>query len=135
MKPRSFLAWLVLANYLFLVGTGCVSRPEQDSFLVLIQTQSAESHHYESRRYMRSEGIEAFMAEALTTRYQNTPDNQNHLLLSVTPGVDSHSLPDHCQFQVPFFYEQKGNEPHYTMRPLLDIALAVYSPPDNYGLA
>lgn len=132
---RSFLVLLILANYLFLSGMGFVSRPEQDPFIVLIQHKAAESHHYESRQYMRTEGLEAFMAEALSTRYQDAPVTQNQVLLSVTIAVDAHALPDDLQFQALLPYQPKGNPHHYATMPEKDIALAIYSPPEIFGVA
>lgn len=132
---RSFLVLLVLANYLFLAGMGFVSRPEQDPFIVLIQHKAAESHHYESRQYLRTAGLEAFMAEALSTRYRDAPVTQKQLLLSVTIAVDAHALPDYLQFQSLPPYQPKGNPHHYAILPLKDIALAIYSPPEICGMA
>ncbi len=114
---------------------GFVSRPEQDPFIVLIQHKAAESQHYESRQYMRTAGLEAFIAEALSTRYRDAPDTQDQLLLSITIAVDAHALPDDLQFQILLPYQPKGNPHHYAMLPLKDIALAIYSPPEFCGMA
>lgn len=132
---RPFLVLLVLANYLLLAGMGFVSRPEQDPFIVLIQHKAAESHQYESRRYMRTDGLEAFMAEALSTRYQEASDTQNQLLFQVIIAVDAHALPDYLQFQSLPPFQPKGNPHHYAILPLKDIALAIYSPPEICGMA
>ena len=132
---RSFLVLLLLANYLLLAGMGFVSRPEQDLFIVLIQHKAAESHHYESRQYMRTAGLEAFMAEALNTQYRDAPDNRDQLILSVTMAVDAHALPDSLHFQALLPYQQKGTLSHYTGKPLHDIAQSIYSPPEFCGIA
>jgi len=114
---------------------GFVSRPEQDPFIVLIQHKAAESHHYESHQYMRTAGLEAFMAEALNTRYRDTPVTHDQLLLSVTMAVDAHALPDSLHFQALLLYQQKGTPAHYADTPLNAIALAIYSPPEICGMA
>lgn len=91
---RSLIALLVLANYIFLAGTGFISRPEQDSFMVLIQTKAAEGQHYESSRYLRTNALEAFMAEALATNYKKASDSHSPHILSLISGIDAHFLPE-----------------------------------------
>ncbi|WP_373512699.1 hypothetical protein [Persicitalea sp.] len=135
MNLRSFIVLLVLANYLFLAGSGYVSRPEQDSFMVLIQSKSAESHHYESRRYMRTDALESFIVEALATKYENATHAQDQLLFLIVTGVDAHPLPDIDQFQVASVFKKKNNRYHYTIMPIRNIALAIFSPPESSGLA
>lgn len=135
MNLRSIIALLVLANYLLLAGSGYVSRPEQDPFMVLMHSKSAESHRYESRQYLRTDALEAFMVEALSIRYKDTPDAQNQLLFSVTTGVNAHLLPDLVSFQAYPVFKKKDVPYHYATMPLKNIALAVFSPPENSGLA
>lgn len=94
MNLKSLIASLVLANYLFLAGIGCISRPEQDPFLLLIQTKADASHHYESSRYLRTSALEAFMAESLATNYEKASDGPSPHVISVIIGVDTHYLPD-----------------------------------------
>lgn len=73
---------------------GCISRPDQDPFLVLIQTKADASQHYESSRYLRTSALEAFMAEALATNYKKASDDPSPHVISVITGVDTHFLPD-----------------------------------------
>ncbi len=135
MNLRSVIALLVLANYLLLAVSGYVSRPEQDPFMVLMHSKSAESHRYESRQYMRTDALEAFMVEALSIRDKDTPDAQNQLLFSFTTEVNAHPLPDFVPFQVLPIFKKKDISHHYAIMPLKNIALAVYSPPESPGLA
>lgn len=92
MLPRSWTALLLLINYLLVVGTGCVSRPEERSGLLLIQT-SASDQSYQECRYMRMDGLENFLTEALATRYQNKSETPKHHLISVVSSIDAHCLP------------------------------------------
>ena len=94
MNLRSLIALLVLANYIFLAGMGCISRPEQDSFVVLMEAKSAESQHYESCRYLRTNALEVFMTESLVSNYKKASDNRSPHILSLISGVDAHSLPE-----------------------------------------
>lgn len=93
MLPRSWIAILLLVNYLLVVGAGCVTRPEDQHELVLVQT-SADGYRYQQCRYLRMDGLEAFLNEALANRYQNrnVPDQTRHHLLVVVSGVDAHCL-------------------------------------------
>lgn len=103
--------------------------------MVLMHSKSAESHRYESRRYMRSDALEAFMVEALSIRDKDSPDAQNQLLFSFTTAVNAHPLPDVVLFQVPPVFKKKDIPHHYEMMPLKNIALAVFYPPESSGLA
>lgn len=94
MNLKSLIALLVLANYMLLAGMGCISRPEQDPFLVLIQTEADASQHYESTRYLRTGALEAFMAEALNTNYKSATDKHSEHVLSVISSIDTHFLAD-----------------------------------------
>ncbi len=135
MNLKSVILLLMLANYLLLAGSGYVSRPEQDPFMVLMQSKSTESHRYESRQYMRTDALEAFLVEALTNRYNDSTGDQNQLLFSVVSGVDAHSLPALFQFEVPLIFKEKENRHHHTVTPSKSIALAVFSPPELAGRA
>ena len=91
MPVRSWIALLLLSNYLLVVGIGCMSRPEDQREFVMIQT-SQEGQYYQECRYLRMDGLEAFLTEALASRYQNPPETPKHHLVSVVIGVDAHDL-------------------------------------------
>lgn len=93
MSARSWIAVLLLTNYLMIVGIGCMNRPEDQHKLVLIRT-SNDGQHYQQCRYIRMDGLEAFLTEALASRYQNAPETPKHHLISVVYGVDAHYVPD-----------------------------------------
>lgn len=90
MLTRPWIAVLLLINYLLVVGAGCVNRPGDQHELILVQT-SADDYAFQQCRYLRMDGLEAFLNEALATRHQNT-DNARHHLLLVIGGVDTHYL-------------------------------------------
>lgn len=91
MFARSWIALLLLANYLLVVGLGCVSRPEDQHELISVQTH-VEGHTFQQCRYLRMDGLEAFLEEALTSQYQNDTDPSPHHLISVVNGIDAHCL-------------------------------------------
>lgn len=135
MNLRSVIALLVLANYMLLAVSGYVSRPEQDPFMVLMHSKSTENHRYESRQYLRTDALEAFMVEALSIRYKDTPDAHNQLHFSVTTGVNAHPLPDFVSLQESPVFKKKNIPHYYTVMPAKNIALAVFYPPENSDLA
>ncbi len=93
MLSRSWIAILLLTNYLMIVGMGCMTRPEDQHELVLVRT-SEDGQHYQQCRYLRMDGLEAFLNEALASRYQNAPETPKHHLISVVHGVEAHHLPN-----------------------------------------
>lgn len=92
MTIRSFVAFLLLINYLLVVGAGCVNRPEDQRELVLVQTID-DSQHYQQCRYLRLDGLETFLTDALANHYQNTTKTTPQHLFFVVNGVDAHHLP------------------------------------------
>lgn len=92
MLTRSVLALLLLVNYLLVVGLDCVSRPEDQPERLLVQTEVAGQTYHECR-YMRMDGLEAFLNEALASRYQTSSDAPLHHLISIVYAVDAHCLP------------------------------------------
>ncbi len=92
MPVRSFIALLLLVNYLLVVGAGCVSRPEDQNGLLLVQTHTADQS-YQECRYLRMDGLENFLTEALASRYKSTTETPKHHLVSVVSSVDAHCLP------------------------------------------
>lgn len=93
MLTRSWIALLLLTNYLLVVGLGGMNRPEDQSGWVLVQT-NVVGHSYQQCRYLRMDGLEDFLLEALASRYQNAPLTPTHHLISVINGIDAHCLPD-----------------------------------------
>ena len=91
MLARSWIALLLFANYLLVVGAGGMNRPEDQRELIVVQTR-AEGQLYQQCRYLRMDGLEAFLTEALVAHYQNAPDHAPHHLLSVISGIDAHYL-------------------------------------------
>lgn len=132
VNPKSLIALLVLANYVFLAGMGCISRPEQDKFLVLIQTRADASQHYESSRYLRTSALEAFMAESLAKNYKKASDNHNPHIISVITGIDAHFLP---KIAVASFagtvLEKNTVFREYESGDIRTIALAIDAPPER----
>lgn len=100
MLARSWIAVLLLVNYLLIAGTGCMNRPEDQHERVLVQT-SFSDQHVSTCRYLRMDGLEAFLNEALTTRYQQTTDAAPHRSISVVSGIDAHCLPVSIGYKPP----------------------------------
>jgi hypothetical protein len=91
MLLRSWFAIFLLANYLWVVGAGCVNRPNDQHELLMIQT-TQEGGHYQQCRYLRMDGLESFLTESLASRYQNAPQHPPKHLISVLNGIDSHDV-------------------------------------------
>lgn len=100
MLVRSLIAVLLLVNYLLIAGMGCMNRPEDQHERVLVQT-SFSDQHVSSCRYLRMDGLEAFLNEALTTRYQRTTNAVPHRSISVVSGIDTHHLPVSIGYEHP----------------------------------
>lgn len=92
MSIRQFIAFLLLINYLLVVGAGCVNRPEDQRERLLVQTFD-DNQHYQQCRYLRMDGLETFLADALASRYQNNTKTTPQHLFFVVNGVDAHHLP------------------------------------------
>ena len=84
---------LLLISYLMVVGMDCVNRPQDSVERVQILT-SKEGHHYQQCRYMRMDGLEAFVMESLASRCQSAPATPPHHLISVVHAVSVHTLTD-----------------------------------------
>jgi hypothetical protein len=130
MYLRSLIAFLILANYLWLAGTGCISRPEESSYMLKIQTSSTEHLRYEECRYLRMDGLEDFMLEAIASRYNDAQDNALHHVISVVSGIDAHFLPVSLTFDTARTFTPGVILPILSVARLRDIVLAVYSPPE-----
>jgi hypothetical protein len=77
-------------------------------------------------------GLEDFMEEALVARYQDAPDTHDHLIVTIINSVDAHFLPVHFQFPVTTYTNQEQTTVHhlYSAKPVKDVVLTIYSPPD-----
>lgn len=89
---RSLIAVLLLVGYLLVAGVGGMNRPEDQHERVLVQT-SANDQYVTQCRYLRMDGLESFLIEALATRYQQADDANTHQSISVVFGIDAHCLP------------------------------------------
>ena len=128
MLARSWIAILLLANYLLVAGLGCMNRPDDQHELVLIQTET--SGYYQECRYIRMDGLEDFINESLASRYQDAPAIPKHHLISVVCGVDAHCLP--ClvwPFSTPFHHAVATPLADYQIGHSSGIIRAVYPPP------
>ncbi|CAG5075033.1 hypothetical protein DYBT9623_05553 [Dyadobacter sp. CECT 9623] len=132
MTIKSFITLLFLANYLLLAGMGCISTPEDDSYIRLIKANLNQSQNFQEVSHQRMGGLEEFMAEALATRYKDSPDTHEHLPLSVINGIDAHFMPVYLQIQVTAhtYQEKSGTYQLYRAKSVKDVALVIYSPPD-----
>ena len=129
MLSRSWIAALLLVNYLLVVGMGGMSRPEDQHELLLVQT-NIDGQHYQQCRYLRMDGLEDFLHEALDSRYQNAPDAPPHHLISVVNGVDAH-CPPYLSWPLVAFAHQAVAAPaiSYHSTPSSGISRAAYPPP------
>ena len=128
MLIRSWTAMLLLINYLMVVGMGCISRPEDQHELLLVQT-NVDGHHYQECRYLRMDGLEAFLTEALASRYQHATDSPKHHLISVVSGVDAHCLTPVSSFLVSPMLHKPTLLVAYQSPVSVGVVRVVYSPP------
>ncbi|MEZ4903516.1 MAG: hypothetical protein R2822_18010 [Spirosomataceae bacterium] len=106
MLVRAWIAILLLTNYLLLAGMGCLTMPNDEHNPRLMVTINDEGQSYQACRYLRMDGLEAFMAESLASRYQQTPsDIPPHQILTIVHAIDRHYLPD--LVQLPLFSQLK----------------------------
>ncbi len=91
MTFRSFISLLLLANYLLVVGLGCVGRTDGQA-MVLIQTDEY-STDYQEKGYLRMDSLETFLTESLASRYADAPETEkhHHILCSIS-AIDAHCL-------------------------------------------
>ncbi len=108
---RSLLAVVLLASYLLVAGVGGMNRPEDQRERVLVQT-SQNDRYVTDCRYLRMDGLEAFLNEALATRYQQTDDTAPNRSISVVFGIDAHCLPN----VISFSFIPSGHSPRLTTR-------------------
>ncbi len=108
---RSLMAVVLLAGYLLVAGVGGMNRPEDQRERVLVQT-STNDQYVANCRYLRMDGLEAFLNEALATRYQQADDTAPHQSISVVFGIDAHCLPP----VISFLFIPSGQSPRLTTR-------------------
>ncbi|MDQ6477099.1 hypothetical protein [Dyadobacter sp. LHD-138] len=131
MFPRSLLAILILVNYLWLAATGYISRPEQNPYMLKIQTStSQQQERYEECRYLRMDGLEDFMAEALATRYQEASDGNELHTFSVVSGIDTHFFSEYLAFTIQVVFPEKTIRPILAVPAVIEMTPAVDSPPE-----
>ena len=129
MSFRSFIAVLLLLNYLLVVGVGCVNRPEDQRELVMVQTIEA-GQHYQQCRYLRMDGLEAFLADALANQYKEASDAAPQHLFFVVNGVDAHYLlPLEWTQGEPGTYRIKSPPVAYVATAAIGMDRDLYTPP------
>ena len=94
---RPLIAVLLLVGYLLVAGIGGINRPEDQRERVLVQTSQSDQY-VTTCRYLRMDGLEAFLIDALATRYQQSTDTAPHRAISVVFGIDAHCLPGTVSF-------------------------------------
>ncbi|WP_428664085.1 hypothetical protein [Runella sp.] len=91
MSLRSFVAFLLLANYLLIAGIGGIMQPYERQSLFIVQT-TYEGQSYQECRYLRMDGLENFLIESLSVREQKDQRPLGHSILIEINGVDIHCL-------------------------------------------
>ncbi len=128
MSLRSIIAVLLLINYLLVVGAGCVNRPEDQHELLLVQTLDDEQH-FQQCRYLRMDGLETFLAEALANRYKPDSQTAQHHLYVVVNGVDAHHLPTVTWLLSAPAYRIPSLAVAYQAAITADVSRELYTPP------
>ena len=131
MLVRSWIALLLLTNYLLLAGMGCITRPDEQYSLLKVQTSYA-GQHYQECRYLRMDGIEVFLNESLSSRYQDAPQTPPHHIMSVVNAIDAHCLPEPLQFLFTTTYGESTLANTYRPGVLFAVTRDV-SPPPKQG--
>ena len=98
--------------------------------MLMIKTDSDKNQKYEECRYLRMDGLEAFMEESLATRYSNTPDTHKNHVISVISGIDTHFLPDCIQIPDKAIFQNKIIRLQHPTPPVRNRTLSIYTPPD-----
>lgn len=99
--------------------------------MLMVKTDSDKNQQYEDCRYLRMDGLEAFMQESLATRYSNASDTHKNHLISIVSDVDTHFLPDCMKIPLRAISQNETAQLPHPLTSIREIALAVYSPPDN----
>jgi hypothetical protein len=128
MLVRSWIAILLLANYLLIAGMGCIMQPYEQQTLLMVQT-TYEGQHYQECRYLRMDGLEDFLIESMESRYQDAPQIPPHHSMSVVNAVDTHCLPDVLHFFFTPDYRESTLADTYRADVLFAITRNVSPPP------
>lgn len=128
MLVRSWIAILMLANYLLIAGMGCIMQPYEQQTLLMVQT-SYEGQNYQECRYLRMDGLEDFLIESMESRYQDAPQIPPHHSMSVVNAVDTHCLPDTLHFFFTPDYRESSLTDTYRAGVLFAITRDVSPPP------
>lgn len=131
MSVRAWISLLLLTNYLLLAGMGCVTMPNDEHNTLLMVKTNYEGQHYQECRYLRMDGLEAFMIESLANRYQSASnDIPPHHILTVVHAIDMHYLPDVMQLAQVLTYKARILKCNcYSSHTLLGTAFSVFTPP------
>jgi len=128
MLVRSWIAFLLLANYLLIAGMGCIMQPYEQQTLLMVQT-SYEGQNYQECRYLRMDGLEDFLNESMESRYQDAPTTPPHHIMSVVNAVDTHCLPDPIHFYFTPDFRESTLADTYRTGVLFGITRDVSPPP------
>ncbi|WP_439581910.1 hypothetical protein [Dyadobacter bucti] len=129
LMVRRLIASLLLINYLWLAGIGCISRPEENPYVLKIEKSYGENHRYEACRYMRMDGLESLMQEVLASHFVNSPDEGGHLDITVTTAIDSHFAPDYLLLDTVSLFNSRNFSCNLKEIPLSEISFSIFSPP------
>ena len=128
MLVRSWIAFLLLANYLLIAGMGCIMQPYEQQTLLMVQT-SYEGQNYQECRYLRMDGLEVFLNESMESRYQDAPQIPPQHSMSVVNAVDTHCLPDPIHFYFTPDFRESTLADTYRTGVLFGITRDVSPPP------
>ncbi|MEO6283435.1 MAG: hypothetical protein ABIO93_08615 [Dyadobacter sp.] len=129
---QRLLASLILLNYLWMAAMGCISRPEQVPYMLMVEKSFSDHNRYEERRYMRMDGLEVLMAEVMSTRYTNSAQDGGHLDISVSNAIDCHFAPEYLLTNFsPILVHFRNDYIHFDEIPVLGIPFAIFSPPKH----
>jgi hypothetical protein len=99
--------------------------------MLMVKTDSDKNQQYEDCRYLRMDGLEAFMQESLATRYSNASDTHKNHLISVISGIDTHFQPEYLPIPLKAVLQNKTPRLSHSTAPVKEMAFAIDSPPDN----
>lgn len=128
MPLRSWVALLLLINYLLVIGMGGMTQPQDQPNLLWVQT--VEAGHYHQCQYQRMDSMAMLLEEALASRTPDAPLTDRHQLLSVVSGMDAHCLSPEAIYPPPTAqFMDAGAMPGYQLPRATTIACLVNAPP------
>ncbi len=125
---RSLIAVVLLVSYLLVAGIGGMNRPEDQRERVLVQTSQTDRYVTDCR-YLRMDGLESFLNEALATRYQQADDVVPNQSISVVFGIDAHCVPTVISFSFTPFSQSPCLTTRYRMVSLTTPHRLIDAPP------